>query len=48
MAVKLVPVAAFLAGAGFLAGGVVAAIEIASAVGALLVGGSFLGLMLRS
>lgn len=42
------PVISFLAGATLLGAGVLAAAELASACGTVLVGGSFLGVLLRS
>jgi len=43
-----VPIASFLAGAALLGAGIVAAVEIASAVGAVVIGGTFVGLLVRS
>lgn len=48
MRLLVLPIAVFSAGSALLAAGVLLGVEPASAVGTLLVGGSFLGLIVRS
>lgn len=48
MKLLAIPIAIFCTGAALLGAGVVAAIEIASALGTVMIGGTFVGLLVRS
>lgn len=48
MPVDPAPIAAFLTGAALLSAGVVGAVEVASAIGCVVIGGTFIGLIARS
>lgn len=45
---RVLPVVSFGVGAALVTAGVLGAIEVASALGAVFIGGSFLGLLVRS
>lgn len=48
MAFEVAPIAAFLGGAAILTAGVVSAVEVASAIGCVLIGVTIVGLVVRT
>lgn len=48
MGLEVASIASFLGGAAFLTAGVVSAIEAASAIGCIVIGATFIGLVVRT